>query len=785
MEKGDSPSPAPSNQGNGNHIDQTEDAILHDGFQQLIQHNNASTTPTPLSARTPTPSSYPEQQQHRSRHHQPQSDDYHYHPHQQQSSSHQYSVDLHGYMGSDPHSRYSSPALESRLAVPGLADDEFNTSPPLTHSPYPQQASHPHSYPGAGLYQHGGYQIDPSPYPQLPDMGSSTTPHNAYSTPATSPPASLQNDPMTTRSGRTVTRSYGEPALGPQSSRVAKPTARPKKRRRAENRRAGGQGKGGPGTGGAKEVDLEAPLSVLCQDVELADGPDVDIEEYVRRSPEQRRVEVAGSKDQKIKRPMNAFMLYRKAYQNRTKALRKQQNHQFISQVCGVGWNMEPQDLRDRFDELAKIERENHRLAFPDYKFSPTKNPAPKKAEEEEESAAAAAAAATRQLADDGPVLEEYNYDSPPPSRNASRGTRSSSLFGDPDGDYRPPRGASTYNPYAPPPQQQQQQQQQQQSRAHHPHQHQHPGSYGMPSSSAAAYQSSFHYSNPGKPRPGDYGTGLGQNQYYQQSSEMLRAAYPHHINAYGGSGGGMHGVPAFVENVYVNKTNSPSGGPSSSYHQHQHQQHHSHGSPIDPYADLLGSAYHHQPPAAHHRSMQMQMHHHQSTPTPPPPPPPSSHHQYHHPIDPSLMTHAGGGGSGSVTGHHDAYDDLGLLGLDQDGGQFADGMVSYDLVDQHHQHHPQQQQQQQQQQQHSDSHAQLAQQQETTTTTSNGNSNDDNNEGAARSTQQWQEDPAAAAAAADETKLGRDWEMLGESGEFQLEDIDQILGTTGSSSPG
>ena len=174
MEKGDSPSPAPSNQGNGNHIDQTEDAILHDGFQQLIQHNNASTTPTPLSARTPTPSSYPEQQQHPSRHHQPQSDDYHYHPHQQQSSSHQYSVDLHGYMGSDPHSRYSSPALESRLAVPGLADDEFNTSPPLTHSPYPQQASHPHSYPGAGLYQHGGYQIDPSPYPQLPDIGSST-----------------------------------------------------------------------------------------------------------------------------------------------------------------------------------------------------------------------------------------------------------------------------------------------------------------------------------------------------------------------------------------------------------------------------------------------------------------------------------------------------------------------------------------------------------------------------------------------------------------------------------
>ncbi|KAI0596261.1 hypothetical protein F4775DRAFT_594499 [Biscogniauxia sp. FL1348] len=769
MEKGDSPSPAPSNQGNGSHKDQTDDAILHDGFQQLIQHNNASTTPTALSARTPTPSSsYPEQQQQ-----QPQSDDFHYHPHQQQnSSSHHYSIDLHGYMGTDPHSRYSSPALESRLTVPVLADDHFNTSPPLTHSPYPQPGSHPHSYPGAGLYQHGGYQIDPSPYPQLPDMGSSTTPHNAYSTPATSPPTSLQNDPMTTRSGRTVARSYGEPALGPQSSRVAKPTSRPKKRRRAaENRRAGGQGggKGGPGTGGAKEVDLEAPLSVLCQDVELAEGPDVDIGEYVRRSPEQRRAEVAASKDQKIKRPMNAFMLYRKAYQNRTKALRKQHNHQFISQVCGVGWNMEPQDLRDHFDELAKVERENHRLAFPDYKFSPTKNPAPKKADEEEAAAAAAAAAdaaAARQLADDGPVLEEYNYDSPPPSRNASRGTRSSSFFGDPDGEYRPPRGASTYAPYAPPPQ----------SRAHHQQQH-HPGSYGAPAA-AAAYQSSFQYSNPGKPRPGDYGAGLGQNQYYQQSSEMLRAAYPHHMNAYGGGsgggggGGGMHGVPAFVENVYVNKTNSPSGGPSSSYH-HQH-----HGSPMDPYADLLGSAYH--PPPTHHahRAMQMQQQqqHHHNTPTPPP-----SHQQYHHPIDPSLMSHAGGGGSGSVTSHHDTYDDLGILGLDQDGSQFADGMVSYDLVDHHHQQQQRQHQHQQMQQvQQHDPHAQLSQQDTTTTATSSSN---DDGAGASRTIEaQWQEDPAAAAAAADETKLGRDWEMLGESGEFQLEDIDQILGTTGSS---
>ncbi|KAI1503230.1 hypothetical protein F5X99DRAFT_407307 [Biscogniauxia marginata] len=740
MEKGDPPSPAPSNQRNGNHKDQTDDAILQNGFQQLIQHNNAPATPTPISARTPTPStSYPEQQQ-QHRHQQPHDDEYHYHHHQQQQQSHQYPVDIHSYMGSDQHSRYSSPSLQQRITVPVLADeDEFDTSP------YPPP--HPHSYPGAGMYQQGGYSIDPSPYPQLPDIGSSTTPHNAYSTPATSPPTSLQNDPMTTRSGRAVTRSYGESALGPQSSRVAKSTSQTKKRKRAEGQGRGGRNGKGAGSMATKDVELDAPLSVLCKDMEVPDVPDVDIDQYVRRSPEQRRTEVAQSKDQKIKRPMNAFMLYRKAYQNRTKALRKQHNHQFISQVCGVGWNMEPQELRDRFDELAKIERENHRLAFPDYKFSPTKNP-PKKPNEED-----VAAANARQAVDDGPVLDDYKYDSPPPSRNESRGTRSSSLFGDPDGEYRPPRAAAAAA-YAQFPQ--------------HHHQQQHPASR-IPSYGAAAYQSSFQYSNPGKPRPAEYGANLGQNQFYQQNSDFTRQNYPHHMSPYAS---GLNHVPAFVENVYVHKTNSPAGGTASSPFNHHPYQHH--GSPVDPYGNMMGSAYpppphstHHHPQHHHsqhihhaqssmpHAAHPQHLQHHHHTPTPPP------HGLGDHPIDPSLMPQSGGVGAGG----HDPYDDLGILGLDQ-GGEFADGMASYpldhDLVD-----HQQQQSHQQQSQSHSQSQQQQASSSETAAATSGET--------------QWQDDPAAAAAVADETKLGREWEMLGESGEFQLEDIDQILGTTNS----
>lgn len=121
-----------------------------------------------------------------------------------------------------------------------------------------------------------------------------------------------------------------------------------------------------------KVAKLEKPLSELTKNWKHV--PVADIEAYVNRSAEERRREVEEGKiPGKVKRPMNSFMLYRKAYQNRTKDWCLQNNHQVVSQVCGDSWPLEPAEIKDQFSEWARIERRNHQNAHPGYKFSPTK----------------------------------------------------------------------------------------------------------------------------------------------------------------------------------------------------------------------------------------------------------------------------------------------------------------------------------------------------------------------------------------------------------------------------
>jgi len=121
-----------------------------------------------------------------------------------------------------------------------------------------------------------------------------------------------------------------------------------------------------------KIAKLEKPLSELTKD--WVHCPVADIEAYVTRSAEERRKEVEeGKVPGKVKRPMNSFMLYRKAYQNRTKQWCLQNNHQVVSQVCGDSWPLEPEEVKEQFNEWARTERQNHQNAHPGYKFSPTK----------------------------------------------------------------------------------------------------------------------------------------------------------------------------------------------------------------------------------------------------------------------------------------------------------------------------------------------------------------------------------------------------------------------------
>lgn len=99
-----------------------------------------------------------------------------------------------------------------------------------------------------------------------------------------------------------------------------------------------------------------------------------DIHSYVHRSAEQRNLEIATSKTPgKIKRPMNAFMLYRKAYQRIAIEKCGKPNQQMVSQVCGKSWLLEPDYIRVQFKEWAKHESDNHQKAHPRYKFITSK----------------------------------------------------------------------------------------------------------------------------------------------------------------------------------------------------------------------------------------------------------------------------------------------------------------------------------------------------------------------------------------------------------------------------
>lgn len=157
-----------------------------------------------------------------------------------------------------------------------------------------------------------------------------------------------------TRSGRTVA-----PSSSPQC--VNNPKPRPAARSRKPKASKGEK---------PKTPKLTAPLSILTKD--LAAIPVRNMKEWVYRSAETRWKEVEKRKGY-VTRPMNSFMLYRSAYAERTKQWCLQNNHQIVSAVSGESWPMEPAEVREMYNEYAKIERINHQNAHPTYKFSPSK----------------------------------------------------------------------------------------------------------------------------------------------------------------------------------------------------------------------------------------------------------------------------------------------------------------------------------------------------------------------------------------------------------------------------
>lgn len=119
-----------------------------------------------------------------------------------------------------------------------------------------------------------------------------------------------------------------------------------------------------------KTPTLTAPLSVLTKD--MVNVPIRDMQAWANR-PRSERIKETERRNGYVTRPMNSFMLYRSAYSERTKVWCVGNNHQVVSSVSGESWPLEPPEVRDFYNELAKIERINHQMAHPDYKFSPAK----------------------------------------------------------------------------------------------------------------------------------------------------------------------------------------------------------------------------------------------------------------------------------------------------------------------------------------------------------------------------------------------------------------------------
>lgn len=164
-----------------------------------------------------------------------------------------------------------------------------------------------------------------------------------------------------TRSGFTVARSNSPQILrgDTSGSRVTKsPKAKKPKANKAAN---------------TKTPALDGPLSEMTKD--MVNVPVRDMEAWVKRSTEQRELEVE-KRNGYVTRPMNSFMLYRSAYSERTKMWCLQNNHQVVSSVSGASWPLESDALREHYNDLAQIERENHARAHPKYKFSPSKSTA-------------------------------------------------------------------------------------------------------------------------------------------------------------------------------------------------------------------------------------------------------------------------------------------------------------------------------------------------------------------------------------------------------------------------
>ena len=118
------------------------------------------------------------------------------------------------------------------------------------------------------------------------------------------------------------------------------------------------------------DAALSRPLSVCTS--QLTDVPIEDVAKFASR-PESARRKEAQFRHGSVARPLNSFMLYRKAYLQRAKSWCKHNKQQHLSQTLAASWRIESPEVRQYYQGCAILEQDNHAKTYPDYKFSPKK----------------------------------------------------------------------------------------------------------------------------------------------------------------------------------------------------------------------------------------------------------------------------------------------------------------------------------------------------------------------------------------------------------------------------
>ncbi|GAB0137775.1 hypothetical protein EsDP_00006028 [Epichloe bromicola] len=96
----------------------------------------------------------------------------------------------------------------------------------------------------------------------------------------------------------------------------------------------------------------------------------IDPVAYACRSIEERKQK--SIEEGKVSRPLNSYMLYRKAYQQVARRVIRKDQQQSASQTVGASWTkLECDEIKSRFRALAKIDHEKHLEAFPTYRYTP------------------------------------------------------------------------------------------------------------------------------------------------------------------------------------------------------------------------------------------------------------------------------------------------------------------------------------------------------------------------------------------------------------------------------